>query len=343
MLPCMETTQKNNSIWRLIPGLFLALILGFLALALDKQWPVLGAPAIALVFGLVLSFLLRQEAVKTWTTAGIDFSSKRILQTGVALMGFKLSLLQVFETGKASLVIMLASIAVSFLVAWLMGRLLKVEKRLAVLIGTGTAICGASAIAAAGPVIGAKKEDYSYSFSVIFLFNILALFLFPALGRLLGLSDYSFGVWAGTAINDTSSVVGAAYGWSDQAGDTAVVVKLTRTLMIIPVSLILGYLARKGRFGQSDETMSKKAASVPWFLLAFLVASGLRTLNFIPEAVLSVLSFLSTLFTCSALAAIGFSSNIKGIIQSGWRPLVLGVATWFGVALSSILLNTFLL
>jgi uncharacterized membrane protein YadS len=228
-----------------------------------------------------------------------------------------------------------------------------VERKLAVLVGTGTAICGGSAIAAAAPVIDAEDSDTTYAFSVIFAFNLAAVFLFPALGALFGLSDHGFGLWAGTAINDTSSVVAAAYAWSEKAGDYAVIVKLTRTLMIIPVTLVLGILARRGAFDPtptagaavsgegaalsgSGKPGRPRVARLPWFIFAFLGASLLRTIGIIPEAAGKDIADFGVVLIAVALAGIGLSTDLKRIARSGWRPLALGLLVWAAVAASSL-------
>jgi uncharacterized integral membrane protein (TIGR00698 family) len=318
-------------------GLFPIALLAGLAFALDRSWPLLGTAALGLLFGLAVSFPLKMRPrVAEFFAPGIGFASKTLLQTAVALLGLKVSLVQALATGRDSIFVTLGSLSASFIVALAVGRLLKIEKRTAVLIGTGTAICGASAIAAAGPTIGAKKEEYSYAFSVIFLFNVVALFVFPAVGRGLGLGDSQFGLWAGTAINDTSSVVAAAYSWSGAAGDHAVVVKLTRTLFIIPVTLVLGLLSRRGVFGAEAQVSGAKVARVPWFLIAFVILSAVASLVRIDPRLVKAVSLLSSFFICMALTAIGVSTDVKKIRQAGWRPLVLGLSTWAAVAFSSL-------
>lgn len=347
--------------WQRLPGLALCLALAFAAGLLGRLLPMVGTAISALAFGILARLLL---GPKPLLAGGIRYASKPVLQFAIVLLGFKTSLGQIALVGSESLAVMLTSLASAFLTAWLVGRLLKVEPKLAALIGTGTAICGGSAIAAAAPALQADESDTAYAFSVIFAFNLVAVFVFPLLGRLAGLSDNGFGLWAGTAINDTSSVVAAAYAWSPAAGDYAVIVKLARTTMIVPVTLILGALAGRGSFNrasaaaglaaapasaglQSDSslprpTLSATLGRLPWFIFAFLGASVLRSIGLVPASVGGSLSKVAVFLIATALAAIGYSTDLKRIAATGWRPLLLGLAVWAAVALSSLLMQNLL-
>jgi uncharacterized integral membrane protein (TIGR00698 family) len=336
-----------------LPGLALCAVLGFLGAFLGRLLPVVGAAIFALALGILARLVLGPaKGGLASLSPGIGLASKPVLQIAVVLLGAKLSLGTIAQVGSQSLLVMLGSLGAAFLVAGLAGRALGVERRLAVLVGTGTAICGGSAIAAAAPVIGAEDSDTTYAFSVIFAFNLAAVFLFPALGRLFGLSDTGFGLWAGTAINDTSSVVAASYAWSQAAGDYAVIVKLTRTLMIIPVTLVLGWLAGRGHFDQAGAAGPDSPAAgavpsprpararLPWFIVAFLGASLLRTLGIIPEGLGKALAEAGVLLIAVALAGIGLSTDLGRIARTGWRPLVLGLLVWAAVAASSLFLGS---
>jgi uncharacterized integral membrane protein (TIGR00698 family) len=328
--------MTKNRFLKPIPGFALCAGLGLTAAFLGRLVPVVGAAIFALGMGIIVRLVVGQAPA---LSKGIGLASKPLLQTAIVLLGAKVSLGTVAAVGGQSLLVMLSSLAAAFVVAALAGRALGVERKLSVLIGTGTAICGGSAIAAAAPVIGSEDHDTAYSFSVIFAFNLAAVFLFPALGRLFGLTDRGFGLWAGTAVNDTSSVVAAAYSWSEAAGDYAVIVKLTRTLMIVPVTLILGLLTARGFFGPLDRPGHPKGVSairLPWFIFAFLGASLLRTLGAIPEALGKTLAEVGVVLIAVALAGIGLSTDLRRIVKTGWRPLVLGLLVWAAVASSSL-------
>ncbi|MDF2611493.1 MAG: putative protein family, partial [Lachnospiraceae bacterium] len=203
----------------------------------------------------------------------------------------------------------------------------------------GTSICGGSAIAATAPVIGADDQDIAFSISTIFLFNIIAVFIFPTLGRALGLSDLGFGMWAGTAINDTSSVVAAGYTFSDVAGDYATIVKLTRTLMIIPITLFLAfYQMKKGK--TSGEKVNYSIAKIfPWFVIGFLITAIINSAGILPSTIPSFLNSFGKFGIITAMAAIGLNTNLKKLIKNGLKPIALGLSCWFVVAVVSLVVQ----
>ncbi len=230
-------------------GLLFALALAAPSWLLGRVVPLIGAPIFSIVFGMALSFFRRSDRIER----GLAVVARRALQYSIVLLGFSLDLGVVARVGVQSLSVMVFTITAALLTAYLLGKVLRLDPKVNTLIGVGTAICGGSAIAAAAPVIDASEEEVAFSISTIFLFNIIAVFLFPVLGHLQGMSQHSFGLWAGTAVNDTSSVVAAAFSYGDEAGRYATVVKLTRTLMIIPVTLALALQrAWKGEAGRTS-------------------------------------------------------------------------------------------
>jgi uncharacterized integral membrane protein (TIGR00698 family) len=218
------------------------------------------------------------------------------------------------------------------------GRALQINKKLTTLIGVGTAICGGSAIAAASSAINAEDQDISYSISTIFFFNVIAVFLFPVIGHLLHLSDTGFGMWAGTAINDTSSVVAAGFSYSNAAGNFATIVKLTRSLMIVPVTLFLAYITARNTRGQQNFSFVKV---FPWFVLGFLAAAVLNSLGWIPVSITSTLAQTGKFLIIMAMAAIGLNTSVQAFIKAGPKALFLGAATWSAVMLSSLAVQLF--
>ena len=248
-------------------GIILALVLAVPAWMLGKIVPIVGAPVFAILIGMILSFIRRPPVLEE----GIRLTAKKVLQYSIVFLGFSLDLGVVLRVGEQSLAVMLFTLSAAFVTAYFVGKALRLDTNLKILIGVGTSVCGGSAIAATAPVIGASDEDVSFSISTIFLFNIVAVFLFPALGHLMRMSQTGFGLWAGTAINDTSSVVAAAFSYGDAAGRFATVVKLTRTLMIIPITLVLALVRARGAKGTARNVDMMKI--VPWFVLGFLVAS----------------------------------------------------------------------
>jgi uncharacterized integral membrane protein (TIGR00698 family) len=309
-------------------GLAAALVIGVFATLVGMLVPVVGAPVFAVAAGVLLSPLVRRSA---WN---VDVAKGPVLQLSVVLLGAQLSLGEVVSVGAGSLPVMLGTLGVCLLLAWLVGRRLGVPRDLRTLIGVGTGICGASAIAATTPAIKAKSNDVAYAISTIFLFNVAAVLLFPLLGHLLGLSQHAFGLFAGTAVNDTSSVVAAAGTYGPAAVRYAVVVKLVRTLMIIPVVLVLSALTTRQRSG-----VRAAVSLVPWFLVAFLAMAGLHTAGLIPAGAQGFLHDVALLFIAVALAAVGLSTDVAALRRAGARPLLLGLILWVAVSVTSLSLQ----
>ncbi|WP_266157682.1 YeiH family protein [Dyella silvatica] len=322
------------------PGLLLTVAIALAALGLGRLAPLIGGP----VFGIVLGILVRNlVSPGGHYTAGIQFAGKQVLQWSIIALGFGLSLDQVAKTGLESLSVTLVTMTVAFLTAWLLGRVLGVPDKLKILIGVGTAICGGSAIAAVTPIIKPDDHDTAFAISTIFLFNLVAVLLFPLLGHLMHLSDLGFGLWAGTAINDTSSVVAAGYSFSKEAGDYATIVKLTRATLIIPVCLALAFAVawREKRKTSASGVASDFSLSkiFPWFILWFLVASGVRTMGLIPTAIQPAIHLAAEFLIIVALTAIGLSANLRRMASTGARPILLGLGVWVAVSVSSLLVQ----
>lgn len=322
------------------PGLLLAIAVGVVALLLGRWEPLIGGPVFGIVLGIVIRNLFSPDAR---FTHGIQFGGKQVLQWSIIALGFGLSLTQVAKTGVQSLAVTAVTMGTAFLAAWLLGRWLGVHDKLKILIGVGTAICGGSAIAAITPIIRPDEHDTAFAISTIFLFNLVAVLLFPLLGHLMHMSNLGFGLWAGTAINDTSSVVAAGYSYSHAAGDYATIVKLTRATLIIPVSLILALVvaAREKRRHKAEGTVGhfSLAAIFPWFILWFLVASAIRTAGLVPEAIQPAIHVLAEFLIIVALSAIGLSANLRKMASTGVRPILLGLGVWIAVAVSSLLVQ----
>ncbi|WP_239138113.1 YeiH family protein [Actinoplanes regularis] len=315
-------------------GLGVAVVLGLAATAVGTRIPVLGAPVFAVIAGVLLSPLARRRP--DLLRPGVDLAKGPILQLSVVLLGAQLSLGEVLSVGAGSLPVMLGTLGVCLLLAWPVGRWLGVPGDLRTLIAVGTGVCGASAIAATTPALRAKSNDVAYAISTIFLFNVVAVLVFPPLGHALGLSMHAFGLFAGTAVNDTSSVVAAAGAYGDDAVRYAVVVKLARALMIIPIVLVLTVLTRR-REGLGESSKVRLAASlVPWFLVGFLAVAALNTTGLIPGAAQVALHHVALLFVAIALAGVGLSTDTAAVRRAGARPLLLGLILWGAVSLTSL-------
>src|SRR5690242_5733568 len=263
-----------NATWlRPAMGLLLCVSIAALAIVAATYAPVVGAPVIAIALGVVITNTLRGPL--QINRLGIGDVSKLCLKGGIILLGASLDLSVILRTGVASLPVLITTIAVGLACALLLGRAMSVQWRMRCLIGIGTTICGASAIAALAPVVRAKAEEIAYAISVIFFFNMLAVFVFPAVGHLLSLSDPGFGLWAGTAVNDTSAVVAAGFAYSHDAGTIATIVKLTRTTLIIPLVIGFGLLVpwfEERRAGEDESLARRVYQAVPVFIMLFILA-----------------------------------------------------------------------
>ncbi|KRA25459.1 hypothetical protein ASD65_14295 [Microbacterium sp. Root61] len=323
-----------HRVTQVTPGAALCLAIAAVATIIGRLVPVVGSALPAVVIGVTIA-VVRRPASRLG--AGIAFSARFLLQCAVVLLGFQLSLQSILEVGLESLPVMLSSLAVCLLAAWGIGRMLGVAERLRTLIGVGTGICGASAIAAVAPVIGAASAEVSYAVSTIFLFNILAIAVFPAIGHLLHMDPHAFGLFAGTAVNDTSSVVAVASMYGAAALGFAVVVKLVRTLMIVPISVGLAVVeARKGATPQRL-TPGRVVKLVPWFLVGFLVVAVANSFVDLPGGARDVLVEGSVFLIATALAGIGLSTDLRAVRRAGWRPLLLGAILWVLVMGTSLI------
>lgn len=317
-------------------GLLLCLIIGIIATLLGNNFSIIGGPVFAILLGLLAALLPRKDSFQS----GIIFTSKKILQYAIVLLGFGMNLFDIFKVGSQSLLIILSTISTSLIITYLISKLIKIPSNISILVGVGSSICGGSAIAATAPVIDADDEDIAKSISVIFLFNVIAAFLFPVLGNLLGFNDIGFGMWAGTAINDTSSVVAAGQTWAGYHGNDialnyATIVKLTRTLAIIPITIILA-LYRSKKNAATTVNFSK---IFPWFILFFLLAAVISTIfNLNPRTTKSI-SDMGKFFITMAMGAIGLNTNIIKLIKTSGKPIVVGLCCWIGIAFVSLFMQ----
>ncbi|HET6876854.1 MAG TPA: YeiH family protein [Jatrophihabitans sp.] len=333
------TAQRGALVERTVsrlPGLLPPVALGLAAAGLGSLWPVVGGPVIAVLAGAALSPLVRRRS--TTLEPGLATARGFVLQLAVVLLGAGLSFRTVADAGISSLPVLLTTLAACLVLAWLLGRWLGVPGKLRTLIGVGTGICGASAIAAASPVIRARSAEIAYAVSTIFLFNVAAVVVFPPLGHLLGLGQQQFGLFAGTAVNDTSSVVAAATSYGEVATQHAVVVKLVRTLMIIPITLALGAWARRREEGEQRPGGRIRATVtlIPWFLVGFLVMVAANSAGCFSAGAQDGLRTAATLLITVALAAIGLSTDVAALRRAGARPLLLGFLLWVAVATTSL-------
>lgn len=339
----MNFIKKN---WK---GLFLCLIISVPCWFLGQKFPIIGGPVFAIIAGMIITLFLKNKAT---FQDGITFTSKKILQYAVILLGFGLNLSVIVETGRQSLPIIVATISTSLIVSYILHRAMHIPGKISTLVGVGSSICGGSAIAATAPVIDADDEEVAQAISVIFFFNVLAALLFPAFGALIGFSTNSgeaFGIFAGTAVNDTSSVTAAASTWDSLYNlgsatlDKAVTVKLTRTLAIIPITLVLAFIRTKNAKADGKKVDFKKI--FPFFILYFILASVITTVAVsagVSPDFFAPVKTLSKFFIVLAMSAIGLNTNIVKLVKTGGKPIIMGFCCWVGITGVSLLMQRLL-
>ncbi len=332
---------------RSLPGLGLALGVATVATIVGSRIPLAGGP----ILGILIGTLISARKLGAKFQPGLAVAARFILQVSIVLLGAQVSLRQVLAVGFGSLPLMVGTLGACLASAAYLGRRLGIARNLRTLVGVGTGVCGASAIAAVTPVIGAADADVAFAVSTIFLFNVTAVLVFPILGHLFGLSQHSFGLLAGTAVNDMSSVVAASTTYGSVAANYAVVVKLTRTLLIIPICLCLTTIearrdsrsaTRAGTatvdFGRPRRGLGLRRF-VPWFLIGFLVVTAANSAALIPTGARDPLRTLSVFLITMALSAIGIGTDMASFRRAGPRPLLLGGLLWLIVSGTSLVLQ----
>lgn len=317
-------------ILKTLPGIALSMVIAFLALWLESLLPIhiIGASVIAMFIGMTLNYFLKGTDI---FNSGAKFTSKRILKFAIVLLGLSLNINTIFNVGKMSLTVMVFTLLTCFGGGYFIGKALGLNWKLSNLISAGTGICGGSAIAAIAPTIEAEDNDVAYALSATFLFDMAMILLFPIMGQALGMSNEAFGLWAGTAVNDTSSVVAAGYSFSEAAGDFATMVKLTRTLSIIPTVLIFAFinLRLKRKEAKNDAAGELKAnfsikKIFPWFIVGFVAMSVVASVFTIPADIVTNTKTVSKFLMVAALSAIGLNTSFESLKKSGIRPMIHG-------------------
>ena len=317
---------------KILPGVLMAAAIAALACFLESLLPVhvIGSAVIAMFIGMIVnSFLKPGERLNP----GLKFTSKKVLKFAIILLGLSLNVRTILMVGRMSLTVMIFTLMTCFGGGYFIGKALGLNWKLSNLISAGTGICGGSAIAAIAPTIEADDSDVAYAMSATFLFDMAMIVLFPLMGRALGMSDEAFGIWAGTAVNDTSSVVATGYAFSEGAGDFATMVKLTRTLAIIPTVLTFALIQlrikrREALAAQADGSALKANFSFvkifPWFILGFLGMSFAASILPIPAEFVAFTKSASKFMMVCALAAIGLNTSFAGMKKAGIRPMLHG-------------------
>lgn len=317
----------------ILPGLAFTLAVAIAAIILADQVAVneekvISEVIIAILVGLLIRALLKMPAI---FAPGIEFSFKKIIKVAIVLMGLNFSIAAVFRTGLSVLAVIIVSIIAAMILMELMWRLLNIRPSLARLIGIGTAICGASAIIASAPIIDeADDSDITYAVATITIFGLLAIFVYPVVGSFLQLSEFQYGRWVGVAIHETAQVLAAGFAVGNEAGEVATIVKLTRTIMLLPVIFIFIQIGQRGK--ASDQALSRMLTAFPVFILGFLGLVVLRTLGDVLvidsdlwTTTLTAFNQLSKFLIVVAMAGVGLTTDLTNIIKLGFKPLIAGL------------------
>ncbi|WP_010282926.1 YeiH family protein [Bacillus timonensis] len=330
--------DHTQSIRNKLPGVALVFIIGILANSLGKDFPLIGGAVIAIIIGILARNFLSIPAV---FTEGITYTLKTLLKTAIVLLGLGLSYASIFQLGFQAILLVVAAVLAGILLTFVLAKLFGLNGNIPILVSLGTAICGATAIVTSSPIVRAKEEETAYAINTIFAFNVLAVLFYPLLGQLFSMPDHIFGLWAGVAIHDTSSVVAAGYSYSSAAGDTSVVIKLIRTLMLIPVTLILSiFISMKSKGSTTNKVKLSKV--FPTFILFFAGAVAVNTIFSLPTSLTSVTDGVAKFLILMVMASVGLGTDFKKIKSVGLRPLFVGLLSSVIMGILTLIIINFL-
>ena len=321
----MDSKTKKHGLFVL--GVAICFAVAGLSVLVEKLIPgdLLGASIIALFMGTIINSFFHPD----WMKPALKFTSKKILKAAIVLLGASLSINTIMSVGKMTFFVMIFTFAMCFGGGYFIRKLFGLNWKLSNLISAGTGICGGSAVAAIAPVIEADDKDIAFAMSSTFLFDMVMVALYPLMGKALGMSDIAYGIWAGTSVNDTASVVASGYAFSEAAGDFATMVKLTRTIAIIPTVLVFAYIGTRMKQRQMQTANGGKKVNilkiVPWFIGGFLVLAVVNSVGLIPTAVSGVMKGASKFLMVTALAAIGLGTSITDFKKAGLAPMFYGI------------------
>lgn len=321
----MELKAKKHGTF--ILGITICFAVAGLSVLLEKLIPgeLLGASIIALFTGTIINSFFHPA----WMKPALKFVSKKILKIAIVLLGASLSVNTIVSVGKMTFFVMIFTFAMCFGGGYFIRKLFGLNWKLGNLISAGTGICGGSAIAAIAPVIDADDKDIAFAMSSTFIFDMVMIALYPIMGKALGMSDIAYGIWAGTSVNDTASVVASGYAFSEIAGDFATMVKLTRTIAIIPTVLVFAFINTRIKQKELKATSNGQKVNlvkiVPWFIGGFLLLAVLNSVGCIPGAASGIIKGASKFLMVTALAAIGLGTSITDFKKAGLKPMFYGI------------------
>ena len=320
-------------------GIAICFAVAGLSVLLEKLIPgeLLGASIIALFMGTIVNSFFHPK----WIQPALKFTSKKILKAAIILLGASLSVSTILSVGKMTFFVMIFTFAMCFGAGFFIRKLFGLNWKLSNLISAGTGICGGSAVAAIAPVIDADDKDIAFAMSSTFLFDMVMIALYPLMGKALGMSDIAYGIWAGTSVNDTASVVASGYAFSESAGDFATMVKLTRTIAIIPTVLVFAWIGVRMKQKEMRATGDSKKVNmmkiIPWFIGGFLLFAIANSVGLIPATVSGMMKSASKFLMVTALAAIGLNTSLTDFKKAGLKPMFYGITIDTLVTLTALI------
>ena len=333
----MQSKSEETALFLL--GLLICFSLAAVSVLLEELIPggLLGASIIALFSGTIINSFFHPK----WIKPALKFTSKKVLKGAIILLGASLSVSKVLEVGQQTFFVMIFTFAMCFGGGYFVRKLFKLNWKLGNLISAGTGICGGSAVAAIAPVIDADDKDIAFAMSSTFLFDMVMIALYPLMGMALGMNDTAYGIWAGTSVNDTASVVASGYAFSEAAGDIATMVKLTRTIAIIPTVLVFAWIGirmkRKELQASGEGQKVNLMKIIPWFIGGFLLLAIVNSVGLIPTALSAIMKRVSKFLMVSALAAIGLNTSLTDFKKAGLAPMFYGVTIDTLVTLTALI------
>ena len=321
----MKPKTKDRLLF--ILGVAICFAVAALSVLVEKLIPgeLLGASIIALFMGTIINSFFHPA----WMKPALKFASKKILKAAIVLLGASLSIRTIMSVGQMTFFVMIFTFAMCFGGGYFIRKLFGLNWKLSNLISAGTGICGGSAVAAIAPVIDADDKDIAFAMSSTFLFDMVMIALYPLMGKALGMTDIAYGIWAGTSVNDTASVVASGYAFSEAAGDFATMVKLTRTIAIIPTVLVFAWIGIRMKKKEMQATGDGKKVNmmkiIPWFIGGFLLLAVLNSIGCIPVAVAAGIKSTSKFLMVTALAAIGLNTSLLDFKKAGLKPMFYGI------------------
>ena len=321
----MNSRVKERLLFLL--GIAICFAVAGVSVFLEERIPggLLGASIIALFMGTIINSFFHPA----WMKPALKFTSKRILKAAIVLLGASLSVNTIMSVGKMTFFVMIFTFAMCFGGGYFIRKLFGLNWKLSNLISAGTGICGGSAVAAIAPVIDADDKDIAFAMSSTFLFDMVMIALYPLMGKALGMSDIAYGIWAGTSVNDTASVVASGYAFSEAAGDFATMVKLTRTIAITPTALVFAWIGTRIKQKELNASGEGKKVNlmkiIPWFIGGFLLLAIINSAGLIPSNVSAIMKGTSKFLMVTALAAIGLNTSLLDFKKAGLKPMFYGI------------------